>query len=529
MNLTSQQPWFNGAVVYHIYLRSFKDSNEDGVGDLPGITQKLDYLNDGQGGGLGVQAMWISPFYPSPMVDYGYDISDYRGVDPLFGTMEDLEELITEAHKRGIKVIIDLVPNHSSDQHPWFKQACTSRDHPKRDWYIWRDAGPDGSLPNNWLSVFGGSVWEWHEPTGQYYLHSFTKEQPDLNWENPEVRQAMSEVMRFWLDKGIDGFRVDAVDLMGKDLQLRDDPPNPDLQAGDMPYEQVIHKYSRDAGNFFSYIQQIVDTAGEYPDRLVVLETWMMERAQPALYWDFYRAVPDEICIPFNLELMFMEWSATEFQNFVDEFQSGLRSHDHPLYVLSNHDLPRLASAIGSEAARTAAVLLLTLPGVALLYYGEELGMENISVTAEEAQDFRGRDRSRSPMQWSDEPYAGFSSVKPWLPVSKNYPVKNVKAEKQDERSLWWLHKRLIQLRNTEPALKHGSYNPGSRVEHPDIMSYTRCSGNDTYLVILNFKGEQIYTDSLPKEAQIVLSSNSDRENSLDNLLLPHEGLILKI
>ncbi len=281
---TTEQPWFTGSMIYHIYLRSFQDTNGDGVGDLAGITKRLDHLNDGQGGGLGVEGIWISPFYPSPMVDHGYDVSDYCGVDPLFGTLEDLDTLIEEAHQRQVKVIIDLVPNHTSDQHPWFLGSRSSRDHSKRDWYIWRDPKPDGSPPNNWLSVFGGSAWQWDPVTRQYYLHSFTKEQPDLNWENPAVREAMMEVVRFWLGRGIDGFRVDAIDLLGKDPELKDEPSNPGQQEHKGEYEALIHRYSRDAGNLFFYLKEITDTVNEFPDRLIMLETWPMERAKPDYY-----------------------------------------------------------------------------------------------------------------------------------------------------------------------------------------------------------------------------------------------------
>ena len=355
--------WPRNCVAYQIYPRSFKDSNDDGIGDLPGITEKLDYLNDGSENSLGIGAIWISPFFPSPMRDFGYDVSDYCGVDPTFGTLDDFDRLVREAHLRNIKVIIDFVPNHTSDQHPWFIKSCSSLDNIKRDWYIWKDPKPDGGPPNNWRSVFGGSAWAFDARTRQYYLHSFLKEQPDLNWFNPMVKEAMKNVLRFWFHRGADGIRVDAVEFLAKDELFRNDPPNPDFKEGKSdPYSAVLHAFSKNQPKLFGILNELTAVMSEYPDRFMVTEVYPEEREKAAEYVKFYRNCDNTKTSPFNFEALSLPWQANTYKKFIDKFQSALEPEDLPIYVLGNHDRSRLASRIGREQSRVAAMMLLSLP-----------------------------------------------------------------------------------------------------------------------------------------------------------------------
>jgi len=525
VNKKNVKSWFQGAVLYQIYPRSFQDSNDDGVGDLNGIRQRLDYLNDGKGGGLGIDCIWISPFFPSPMKDFGYDISNYCEVDPVFGTLENFINLLNEAHNRGIRVLIDLVPNHTSDQHLWFKLSQRSSDNEKESWYIWRDAKADGSPPNNWLSVFGGSAWEWSETRQQFYCHSFLKEQPDLNWENPEVQKAMSDVMRFWLDKGVDGFRVDAIDLMGKNLNLEDEAINPSYKQGEDPYLSLIHSNTRDAGNFFNYLRLMADIVGEYDDRLLVLESFILERHKPELYWQFYNEIDKPFCLPFNFELIFMDWSAKEIQTFVDAFQAGLRKQDLPIYILGNHDQPRFASKAGPDNLRAGALLLLCLPGLSLIYNGEEIGMHNVDLPEEYKNDPHNRDGYRTPMQWSNEHNAGFSNGTPWLPTAHDYQSVNVSSELEDTSSLLNFYRALIRLRGNLKALKDGSYEP--TVHYDNVVSFIRKTEEQTMLIMVNFSGESIET-SVESKYKIVFSTLPSRP-SFEGLLKPYEGIVLEL
>lgn len=349
--------------MYQIYPRSFYDSNGDGIGDLPGIIEKLDYLA-GTPDSLNVNTIWLSPFYPSPMADFGYDISDYCDVDATFGTLDDFKQLVTEAHKRNLKVLIDFVPNHTSDQHPWFVESKKSRDNPKQDWYVWKDPGPDGSLPNNWLSTFGGSAWEFDQARGQYYLHSFLKEQPDLNWDNPEVRNAMKDAVRFWLDLGIDGLRVDAVLYVSKDPEFRDDPLNPNPENWE--YATLLHKHSRRGPKLYVYLHELAETVKSYGDRFMITEAYFDVHGNINNYLDFYNNLDPNVCAPFNFEGIHMDWEAEQFQSLVDAVQGALASSHEPIYCLGNHDQPRIASRIGKPESKAALVMLLTLPGMPL-------------------------------------------------------------------------------------------------------------------------------------------------------------------
>ena len=388
--------WWQTGVIYQIYPRSFLDSNRDGIGDLPGITSKLDYLQ-----WLGVDALWLSPMYPSPMADFGYDISDYTDVHPLFGTLQDFDTLLEQAHQRNLKVILDYVPNHTSDEHPWFQMSRSSRTNEKRDWYMWRDPSPDGGPPNNWLSNFGGSAWQFDEQTGQYYLHIFDVKQPDLNWRNPDVRQAMYDVLRFWLDRGVDGFRIDVLSRMLKDEQFRDNPINKDWKEGDPLMYRQLSQYTQDLPEIHEIVQEMRVVADHYDERVLIGEIYLpVERVM-----QYYGEQLDEVHLPFNFQLVTTStWEAGTIRQIVDTYEAALPSGAWPNWVLGNHDKPRIASRVGREQSRAAQMLLLTLRGTPTCYYGDELGMVNVPVPRELIYDPPGkvnpqysRDPERSP------------------------------------------------------------------------------------------------------------------------------------
>ncbi len=500
--------WWQTGIVYQIYPRSFQDSNGDGVGDLPGITSRLDYLQ-----WLGVTAIWISPCFRSPMKDFGYDVSDYRDIDPLFGTLADIDQLIAEAHARGLKVILDFVPNHTSDQHPWFREARSSRDNPKRDWYIWRDGKPDGSPPNNWLSNFGGIGWTWDETTQQWYYHAFLSEQPDLNWRNPEVRAAMWDNLRFWLDRGVDGFRIDVMNHLIKDSELRDNPINPEYRKGQNPYRQLIPAYSSDQAEVHEVVAQMRDVFNEYDERVIIGEIY---EPIPRLML-YYGTNGNEAHLPFNFQLLMVRWQARTIAAVIDQYEAALPPGAWPNWVLGNHDRPRFASNVGRAQARVAAMTLLTLRGTPTLYYGDEIGMENVDIPPEKVVDPPGkvlgvgRDPERTPMQWDDTTNAGFSAAEPWLPIAPDYAAYNVACERDDPDSFLTLHRRLIDLRQTEPALNAGSYRPVPA--DGDILAYIREADGQRFLVALNL-GDSPQT--LPLDAELVgtiaLTTHLDRE-----------------
>ena len=476
--------WWQRGIIYQVYPRSFQDSNGDGVGDLPGITSRLDYLR-----WLGVEAIWISPIYPSPMADFGYDVSDYTGIHPIFGSMEDFDRLVSEAHARNLKVIIDLVPNHSSDQHPWFLESRASRDNPRRDWYIWEDPAPDGGPPNNWLAVFGGSAWEWDEATGQYYYHAFLKEQPDLNWRNPEVQGAMLEVMRFWLDKGVDGFRVDVMWHLIKDSKLRDNPPNPEYEHGELPYNQLLPVFSTDQPEVHDVVARMRRLTDEYQERVIIGEVYLPIGRLVA----YYGRDGSGAHLPFNFQLISLPWDAREIFAAINEYEGALPTNGWPNWVLGNHDKSRIASRVGSAQARVAAMLLLTLRGTPTLYYGDEIGMHDVAIPPDQIQDPQGtnmpelnlsRDPQRTPMQWDRSAGAGFTTGTPWLPVANVFPERNVVVERDDPMSLLSLYRRLITLRQGEPALALGDYAPVGT--EGGIIAFTREAEGRKFLVALN-------------------------------------------
>jgi alpha-glucosidase len=496
--------WWQKGVIYQIYPRSFQDSNGDGVGDLKGIIQRLDYLK-----WLGIDAVWLSPVFTSPMADFGYDISDYTDIHPLFGNMEDFDWLLDEVHRREMKLILDLVPNHSSDQHHWFMESRSSRDNPKRDWYIWKDPKPNGDPPNNWLSVFGGSAWEWDEKTGQYYYHAFLKEQPDLNWRNPEVKKAIFDVMRFWLKKGVDGFRVDVIWHLIKDDAFRDNPNNPDFQEGMVQYDRHLPVFSTDQQEVHDVIGEMRQVIDSFDERLLIGEIYLPVDKLVTYYGKENMGVH----LPFNFQLVRTKWDAAHLYALINTYEGKIPAEGWPNWVLSNHDNPRISTRLGEKQARLAAVLLFTLRGTPTLYYGDELGMEDVPIPQDQVQDPQGinepgksRDPQRTPMQWSDGDHAGFSTVKPWLPLASDYQDRNVQLEKEKDDSMLMLHYNLIHLRRNHAALNVGKYIPTAL--EGNLMIFKREHDKEIFAILINF-GEtevQISIGEYPPE-QIVLST----------------------
>lgn len=531
--------WSQVRALYQIYPRSFFDTNSDGIGDLPGITRKFDYLS-GTADSLGVDAIWITPFYPSPMADFGYDVSNYENVDPLFGTLADFDALIDEAHSRDLKVMIDFVPNHSSDQHEWFERSRSSRHDAYRDWYVWRDPAPGGGPPNNWLSVFGGSAWEYDDKTGQYYLHTFLAKQPDLNWENPAVRRRMCEVLKFWLERGVDGFRVDAVRWISKDPEFRDNPENPSYQSGDDPYHMQLQTNSRFGERLFDYLKQMSDVVEAYDDAIMIFEDYPDKGTQHiAQYLEFYRDIDPHVAAPINYDGISTVYDAKRLRDSISEFQVALRSGYRPVYSFGNHDKSRLVSRVGHDQARLMAVLELTLPGLPVLYYGEELGMTDGVVPPEKVQDpFEkqvpgrglGRDPQRTPMQWTSDPGAGFSDVEPWLPVASSFHESNVAHELHDEDSFLSLYRRLLHLRGISSALARGTYDAIDDTDRR-VFAYVREHEDERLTVILNVSGQEVQYN-LSKSALLFLSTHTNRKLGRHEAgivtLRPHEALVIR-
>ncbi len=530
------QHWIKNAIIYHIYPRSFQDTNHDGIGDLQGIIHHLDYLK-GTSDSLDVDAIWLSPIYPSPMADFGYDVSDYKNIDPLFGTLEDFDQLITEAHQRGLKVLMDYIPNHTSSEHPWFGESRTSLDNDKRDWYIWRPGRAEGEPPNNWVSVFGGSAWEYDERTNQYYLHSFDKHQPDLNWRNPAVVAEMKSVLRFWLDRGVDGFRIDAYDFLFKDDRFLDEPPNPIYVFGQHgPHDSLIHTYSFGQPETLDMLRQLAAILEEYGQKFMVTEVY----ANIDDLVGMYSQVEKPWFAPFNFGLILSPWRADVHRQYIDEFDLKVGPDYLPTYVLGNHDQPRVAYRIGRDQAKVAAMLQFTLRGIPFVYYGEEIGMTNGTILPEQVIDpFEinspglglGRDPQRTPMQWNAGPYAGFSETEPWLPVASDAAEWNVETERGKGTSFLELYRQLLHLRHTFPILTNGKYR--SLTESTDqVFIYERYAESDRLVVILNYSNEDQVL-SLPfTEAAVCVDTlkQLDGQTLTDFAhfhLLPNQGIIL--
>lgn len=534
--------WWQTGVIYQIYPRSFNDSNNDGVGDLQGIIDKLDYLNDGTSDSLGVDAIWISPIYPSPMADFGYDVADYCDIHPMFGDLATFDCLLEEAHRRNMKIILDFVANHSSDEHPWFQESRSSRDNPKRDWYIWRDAKPDGSPPNNWGNAFGGRAWTWDEHTEQYYLHLFHKKQPDFNWRNPEVQEALHNVLHFWLKRGVDGFRMDVVGFLTKDEELRDNPWTADSDQGhpDDIWGRQEHKYDIYQPGVHTHLRDFRTIHDSYGERITIGEIWVTPRTR---WVEYYGQNMDELHLPFNFELLqLLSWSASAFRASVDELEAALPPGAWPNYVLGNHDQSRLGTKFGKESIRVAAMLLLTLRGTPTIYMGEEIGMVDGVIPEDKIQDPQGlnlgvertRDVCRTPFQWTAEAHAGFSTVDPWLPVAEGFESVNVAAQLDDPTSVLTLYRRLLHLRKAMPALNRGSYSPVD-VPHSDCYVYLRECDSKRFLVALNFGAADVQLDlqETADSGSIVITTGLDRDDDSVDLarlsLRPHEGLLIAL
>jgi alpha-glucosidase len=550
--------WWQKAVIYHIYPRSFQDANGDGIGDLKGITSRLDYL-----AWLGVEAIWISPVYTSPMADFGYDVTDHCDIDPMFGSLADMDELIASAHQKGLKVILDFVPNHTSDQHPWFLESKSSRENPKRNWYYWKDPAPGGGPPNNWLSRFDGqSAWKWDEATAQYYLHTFLEEQPDLNWRNPEVQRAMLDILRFWFERGVDGFRVDVSYRVMKDRAFRNNPLNPDWKEGMDRSFRVIERNTKNTEDIHQFNRWIRQTADEYEQKVTIGE---MNLKIPELVKHYGQPEQHEFHLPFNFRLIFTPWQARNVRRLMDEFEAHIPAHGWPNWVLSNHDQPRFASRAGTHQTRCGHLFLLTARGTPTLYYGDELGMESVPIPSDRVQDpwellspglGLGRDPVRTPMQWDSGKNAGFShdDVAPWLPVAPDSHKKNVQAEKNQHGSMLLMVRRLLQLRNEHLALVSGSCRT-LKVNHQEhILAYERImpgSGAASgFVILLNFSNAPRQAEAelqagraspinKPGSAvvKLIFSTYMDEASLIEGItdgtlhvqLRPDEGLILEI
>ncbi len=503
-------PWWASAVVYQIYPRSFADSDGDGVGDLAGICSRLDHV-----AGLGVDAIWLSPIYRSPMADFGYDVSDHTAVDPVFGDLEVFDRLLAEAHRHGLRVLLDWVPNHTSSEHPWFRESRWSRASAKRAWYVWRDGRGD-QPPNNWRSAFGGPAWTWDEATSQWYLHLFLPEQPDLDWSNPEVVAAMHDVLRFWLDRGIDGFRADVVHLIGKDEAFPDQPE-------EIAHLDIVgaHEHPR-THELLRGIRELLDG---YPgERVMVGEVPL--RA-PALLAPYY-GLDDELHLVFNFALMHVPWSAEAFAGVVVEAEKAFSSQGlWPCWVLSNHDQPRHRSRYGgSDArARAAALLLLTLRGTPFLFAGEELGLLDADVPRASRVDPGGRDGSRAPIPWDATALHGWAA-EPWLPWPPEAEVTNAASEAADPHSTLALYTGLLAVRRSSPALTLGAFE---RLDSPaGTLVYQRSSGGDVRRVAVNFGGEQVRAVTAVEGWKVELTTDDDRAGRpWDGSLAPSEAVVL--
>jgi len=516
--------WWRDGVIYQIYPRSFADSNGDGFGDLNGITEKLDYIQS-----LGVDAIWLSPIYPTPDADFGYDVSNYVDIDPRFGTLADFDRFLEAAHQRGLRIVLDLVLNHTSEEHAWFQESKKDKTNPKRDWYLWRDPAPKGGQPNNWASVFGGPGWEFDRTTGQYYFHMFYKEQPDVNWHNPEVRQAMLDVFRFWLERGVDGFRLDVFNCYFKDEHFRNNPTKPGIRK----FDRLEHIHDIDQPDLLPLLEEIRSILEEYPERYAIGETFEASAEKAARY-----STGKRLHAAFNFDFIKLPWKPGLFLKGIQRWENALYPETWPTYVLNNHDVKRIATRIGKgeddERLKVAAAFLLTQRGTPYLYYGEEIGMRDIPVRKRsEIKDpigkryfpfMVGRDGCRSPMQWDNSIQAGFTNGEPWLPVHKNSPQRNVEAQEKDPQSLLHFYHDLLKLRRETPALRRGMtvmLTHDSRA----ILGYLRQTADQTVLVALNFRKRHIPlvlgAELRNANWKVLLSSKGPREADINDGLLP--------
>ncbi len=524
--------WWKSGTIYQIYPRSFQDSDGDGIGDLKGIEARLDHCV-----ALGVDAIWISPIFPSPMHDFGYDVADYCGIDPRFGTLADFDALLAAAHDRGLKLLLDFVPNHSSTDHPWFRESRSSRDNPKRNWYIWRDPAPDGGPPNNWISDFGGSAWEYDAASGQYYYHAFLKEQADLNWREPALRAAMMQALRFWFDRGVNGFRIDVLWHMVKHADFPDNPVNPAYlpEMGEM--HSVLQLHSTDQPEVHAIAAEMRAIADSYAgDRVLIGEIYLpIERLMR-----YYGGGPAEVHLPFNFQLIDARWDARHLATLIADYEAALPADGWPNWVLGNHDRPRIASRVGAAQARVAAVLLLTLRGTPTLYYGDEIGLADVAIPPSRVQDPRelrepglglGRDPVRTPMPWNATGHAGFSTAEPWLPLNPDWPTRNVLAQTGEPGSILALHRDLLNLRRKHAALAIGDFRLIEATG--DVLAYERRHGDERIVMALNLGGTEQHV-ALP-DGDMLLSTvapTDDRDGTppaagQPHVLAPDEAVIL--
>ncbi|HTZ48767.1 MAG TPA: alpha-glucosidase [Verrucomicrobiae bacterium] len=529
------QPWWQHAVFYEIYPRSFADSNGDGIGDLNGIAGKLDYLKE-----LGVDAIWITPCFPSPQVDFGYDVSDYENIDPMYGTLADFDRLAVEAKKRNIRVILDLVVNHTSDQHPWFVDSKSSKTSVHRDWYIWRDGKGPNQPPNNWLSTFGLSAWKYDPNTNQYYYHYFYPEQPDLNWRNPDVENAMFDVTRFWYKRGTAGFRLDAVDSIFEDPKLTDNPVLPGKDKFGRP--NMEEKYNKKLPEMHIALQGLRKVADEY-DAVLIGETWTSNVTELEQY---YGNNGNELQLPMDLMLTNLPLSAPTFRAHIAAVNAA---RGWPTYVITNHDIRRSYSRYGDgvhndDIAKLMAGFYLTLRGTTIMYYGEEIGMENNDPKRKEDvkdpigilgwPNEKGRDGERTPMQWNSSANAGFTTGKPWLPIPASAKTHNVAVESKNPHSILSFYKDVLALRKSEAAFREGTYIPLNESD-PNVMSYLRRSQGGTVLVVLNFSptaqnvsfdlSAQGFTNAKVKE--LLQNAASVPDGTLKNVQLEPYGVYI--
>ena len=542
-----EKKWWHRSVVYQIYPRSFKDTNGNGVGDLRGVIEKLDYLKE-----LGIDVIWLSPVYKSPMDDNGYDISDYQDIAPEFGTMADMDELIEQANHRGIRILMDLVVNHTSDEHPWFLEAKKSKDNPYRDYYIWRDPGEDGGVPNELNSTFSGTAWQYDETTGQYYLHLFSKRQPDLNWENPKLREEVYQMMNFWLKKGIGGFRMDVIDLIGKEI------------------DQLI---TGNGSQLHPYLQEMNQASFGNYDVLTVGETW---GATPEIAKLYSNPGRHELSMVFQFEHVSIDWHPQEgkwrsttfdfikFKEILSKWQTSLKGEGWNSLFWNNHDLPRIVSRWGNDqeyrvqTAKMFASLLHLMQGTPYIYQGEEIGMTNVQFDSlEEYNDIEihqfyrdnlqkgytheqmmeaiwknGRDNARTPMQWDESEHAGFTSGTPWLKVNPNYKTINVEKALEDKQSIFYHYKKLIELRknsNYSDTIIYGDYKLLLPEDH-QVFTYTREDEQYKLLVVANFSEEEITRTFEDEVKEVILSNYNDSSLELSNLKLrPYETIIFEL
>jgi alpha-glucosidase len=525
----SERTWWEQAIIYQVAVVSFQDSNGDGRGDLGGLIERIDYLTS-----LGVDAVWLTPIFRSPMRDFGYDVSDFCSIDPVYGSFGDFERLVALLHERNLKLILDFVPNHTSDQHKWFLESRSSRRSPKRDWYVWADPDCNGGPPNNWLSRFGGSAWQWDEATAQYYYHSFLVEQPDLNWRNPEVRQAMADVLRFWMKRGVDGFRVDASAVLAEDDLLRDDPPDPEADESTPPPQRLKRIFTDDRPETMRYLEELRRVIDEYDGRMLCGEV----QGKTERIGHFYGSEHPRLHLPLNFALIDSAWTAVALQAEIDAYLNAVPDDAWPVWVVGGHDKNRIASKIGQEQARILAMLLMTLRGTPFFFAGDEIGMEQVPVPSDRIDDpFEklvpgyglNRDPERSPFRWDSGTYGGFTTGKPWLPMGDDIADRNVDMQMQDARSLLHLYRSLIALRKAEPALTKGMQTPLR--SHNDIFAYKRSHADDDYLVALNMT-EQPRRFHFNGDAELLLSTYLDGEKKQFQapfLLRPDEGVILKL